>query len=306
MKKIKKFSTILASFLAVAICSFCVAGNVFAGSFSVSPMSENVALAPGDTYYGSFMVYNSPDSGGDFTFESKITPFSEKDETGNVQLEAYKNYSLMTDWITILNGEGTIAPGEKQIVNYTINVPNDAPAGGQYASIIVRSATSDSVDGTINIQQIFQIGYLIYADIAGETTHSGEIESLDVPSFLLSGNISGTATIRNDSNVHEAGEIVMQVFPLFSNEEVFTNEEDPTTTLVMPEATRMKTVAWDNTPDVGIYNVKFTAKFQGITQTVEKVVIKCPIWLLFIIIFAVIFLIFWLVMKSKNRKKSKR
>jgi len=306
MKKIKKISAIFASLLVAAWCSLGLVGNAFAGAFGVSPMSEKIALTPGETYYGSLTVSNPASSDSDFTFETSVEPFFAVDGTDNIKYETEGNYNQMVNWITVLDTSGTVAPNGTKIVHYRIDVPLDAPAGGQYATIIIQSVGSTPVEGAINIQQQVRIAYLIYAEIAGETVHDGEIKSAEVPGFLLSGNIEGTSLIENKGNVHAGATYALQVFPIFSNEEIYTNEEDPDTALIMPEATRLKTTAWDKTPDVGIFNVKYTVEFEGITQTVEKMVIKCPIWLLFIIIFAVIFLIFWLVMKSKSRKKSQR
>lgn len=57
---------------------------------------------------------------------------------------------------------------------------------------------------------------------------------MNVPSFLFSGKITGSAMISNEGNVHSQAVSTLQVFPLFSNEEVFTNEEDPKKSWVMP------------------------------------------------------------------------
>ena len=136
--------------------------------------------------------------------------------------------------------------------------------------------------------------------MTGSVVRKGEIIDASLPSFLLSGNITGAATVKNNGNVHGDAVYKMQVFPLFSDEEVFTNEEDPATAMVFPNRSRYKELAWEGTPMVGIFNVVYTVEFEGATAQIKKMVIICPVWLLFIIIFAIALLILWILMRVRN------
>ena len=310
MIKITKLKTLLVkvayTLAAIVTTGMFYCNNTFADSqFSVSPMNQKIILVPGETYYGSFTVANPADSPEDFIFEATAGPFY-VNEDYDIIYENNGDMNQIVNWITIDTPKGVISPNNKQEIEFMVDVPADAPAGGQYAAISVTSANPMGASGDVNIQSRFTIAHIVYAEIAGTTVRQGEVTSADVPGFMLSGNIAGTSSIKNTGNVHGTATYKLQVFPLFSNEEVYTNEEDPETKTILPDRTLMSTTEWANTPAVGIFNVIYTVEFEGVTTRVSKMVIKCPIWLLFIVIFAIVAIIIWLMSKSKSRKKARR
>ena len=271
--------------------------------FSLSPMDQQIVLTPGDSYESSLKVSNPGSYTTDLDYEVSVEPFYRNDEA-SVVFDNKNGYGEMANWITITSHQsGHLSPNETDEITFKIDVPEDAPAGGQYASVIVSSSSSSSDDAMI--KETRQIGHLIYAEISGETTRDGEIMNIDVPAFLLSGNIRGSASVKNTGNVHGVASYKLQVFPLFSNEEVYTNEENPEQHLILPEQTYYDETAWEETPEFGIYNVVYTVEFEGKTAQASKLVIKCPIWLLFIILFIVAGIAIWLATRAWGRKSKK-
>ena len=112
-----------------------------------------------------------------------------------------------------------------------------------------------------------------------------------------------SSRVKNEGNVHTDAKYVLQIYPLFSDTEVYTNEEDPMESLILPESERYNTLSWDEAPMVGIFKVRQTISIFGDTSTVERIVIICPLWLMFVIVVAIGLGIFWLVSRSKNRRK---
>lgn len=305
----KKIKIILVSLLLITSGVFCgsvVYADAGDRGLSMSPLNQVMVLFPGETYNGSFNISNPESNDTDFAYVVSVKPFF-VDEEYHIYYEETDNLNQIVDWITVGNSEGLLKPNQSTVIDFTIDVPDDIPSGGQYAAITVYSKEADNAAGEdmgIQINQTIGMAYIIYAELAGTTERHGDILDVDVSSFLFSGSIHGSATIKNTGNVHSQATYTMQVFPLFSGEEVFTNEEKPETDLILPGRALYHETKWDDTPWFGIFNVVYKVEFEGVTTEVNKMVIVCPVWLLFIIIFVVFALIFYFVAKAKARKKA--
>ncbi|MBQ9180593.1 hypothetical protein IJ135_00645, partial [Candidatus Saccharibacteria bacterium] len=116
-------------------------------------------------------------------------------------------------------------------------------------------------------------------------------------------------TVNNTGNVHMDIDYYLQVYPLFSGEEVYTNEENPSHAIVLPETSRYISQEWSETPQIGIFKVRQTVMFgsdDSQKSVTEKMVIVCPIWLLFIIFFIIAAIIIWIVMRVRGRNKTSK
>ena len=313
INKIKRW--LVGSISIFAICLGATTNGVYAEGqgISMSPPNQKIILNAGETYNGSFIISNSQNNSGAFKYKVSVKPFF-VDEDYNIYYEKTEGINQIVDWTTLDTTEGILPLGESQRIGFSINVPENAPAGGQYLAIDVSSVNdpkveseSDNSIGTF-INQNISMAHIVYAEIAGTTVRTGEILDASVPSFLFSGNITAESTIKNTGNTHGVAKYTLQIFPLFSDEEVYTNEEDPQTAVILPNRTLISTTTWENTPSIGIFNVIYTVEFEGITTQVSKMVIICPIWLLFLIIFIIAAIIIWLVMRicARGKKKTRK
>lgn len=291
---------LLSIFVGTIISSAIFAVDEANMAFSVAPMNQRISLEPGETYYGTFKITNPATSAYEFYYKASVSPFRVSEEY-EPKFENNGDYNQIVDWIHVENDTGVIRPNETIVVRFTIEVPSNAPAGGQYAAIKITSAKEDETNEGINIDVDYEIAHIVYAEVAGETVRKGEVNSVSVPSFLFSGKIYGTSTIKNIGNVHSDASYTLQVFPVFSNEEIYTNEENPSTKIILPDTTRTVTTAWDQTPSIGIFHVIYNVEFEGVNQKVDKMVIVCPFWLLFIIA-VIIFLIIFKILSGKKEK----
>ena len=273
----------------------------------ISPVRASIELDPGQSYSDSFRVSNV----GIETFEFKVyvTPFQVSDDSGTPNFNDSSKYTQIEDWIETDIKTGKIAPGESQIINYTVNVPVGAAGGGQYAAIMIEADNEIDDKNSVQIGEITRIGYIIYAQVNGEINECVKVVNNNINGFMFEPPISATSLIENCGNIHLNAEYIMKVTPLFSDTVIYTNEEDPETHTVMPEARRYNTTSWtkeQGAPMMGIYNVEQTVKIGKETSTIKKLVFIFPLWLIIIFILLIAAIVFWLVSRSRQRKESKR
>ena len=275
---------------------------------TISPPKQKIVLVPGETFEGTIQVSNSVNATKNLEYSATIGSYGlDKDENGNTDynstdVDTITSYNQMMEWIQLGKDHGSVAPNSTDTIPFTITVPEDAPAGGQYATVLIQNDTKNDEDsGNVMIESKVRFAASIIAEVAGETRNEGEIIENTIPAFLLNNKMSATATVKNNGNVHTDASFILQVWPLIGDEEICTNEEEPTTKMIMPDTERMHAEEC-NLPSIGIFKAKQTVKIFGETSVVERMVVVCPLWLLFIIIFAIVALVIWLVTKSRSRK----
>lgn len=278
--------------------------------FTVTPMSQRVSLKPGEVYNGSITIINPVNSENDFSYKIEVTPYSVVGEDYAADLATRSNYNMMVDWVKVEEPTGTIKPNNSKEVKYTITVPKDAPAGGQYATIAVsQDQSSAAKDGGVAVNNVFEMASLIYAEVAGETKHETEILENEIPGFVTSAPITLKALLKNAGNVHETATVVIVAKDFFTGNVVVETEDDANmyTELVMPETTRaVERNINENLPALGVIHVEQTIYYNGEQSVATKDVIICPIWfmiLLGVTIAAIVGTIVMIVRKHHKKKK---
>lgn len=268
----------------------------------VSPsFAEIEEMQPGKSYDGVFKVQNT--GGKDLDYAITITPYSVKDDKYALDSDTETAYTQMKDWITLSQDSGKLSPNDAEEIKYTIRVPQDAPAGGQYALINIRLVQENDSNSGATITANKQIGFRLLGEIEGNTRRTGKVTEQNIPSILFNPPISATSVVENTGNTHITASYVLRVFPLFSNEEVYTNEDSPYEVTVLPETSRYNSISWDDAPHLGIFRVEQTVTIADDTQTIKKTVFLCPIWLIFIILLIIFCVIFWIFSRIKNRNR---
>lgn len=306
MNNIKKlvltFAALSAAFVGLsAQNNHAMAANEADYHLGITPTQSNLgALEPGKSYTGEFKVRNQGNKTAEF--EVVFAPYSVKNENYDPVYDESSSYTEISKWITTDQDGGIIEPNAEQSIKFTVNVPADAHGGSQSAIIAIRLKQENNATDTA-IQAVQQLGYLVYGNVDGEIIQTGKVLENKIPSFLFTSPITATSLVENTGNVYTAATYKLQVFPLFGDEEVYTNEEEPDKNIIFPETKRFYTASWEGAPQLGIFRVRQTVKIFDDESVVEKLVFICPIWFLFIVLLIIFVAIFWIVSRIRGRNK---
>lgn len=308
--KIKKITQLILSaslILGMAMALPVNAEDDFKANVGVSPMNESIILNPGDVYKGSFSVSNPGYGEEDINYYTEVGPFYVNEDYDPLY-ENFDGTGEIADWITVTSGAtGTLKPNDVAPIEFEINVPETAPAGGQYAviSVVVEVSSADGESGSINIGESMSIGHIILAEITGESVSSGEVTDMGIQSFVIGGNITAFSTVKNTGNVHGRAVYGMKVYPWFSDQPVYSNEDMKEEHYILPDRQYQNESVWTETPMVGVFNVQYTVEFMGNTSEVTRMVIVCPWWLIALFAMGLILMILRIATLMKLSKKKK-
>ena len=275
-------------------------------TFTVLPMSQRFSLEPGKTYTGSISIVNPADATEDFLYKVSVSPYGVMGEDYTADLVTVTNRSEIVKWIKISEPTGRVKPNETKEIEFTITVPEDVAAGGQYAAIAVSSNETTTANEGVAVNNVFELASLVYATVAGETKHDGEILENNVPGFVIKNPVTLSALISNNCNVHEDATFIISASNVFTGEVILPTEDNEGryNELIMPESTREITREINNLPALGIIKINQTIYYQGDANTIEKNVVICPIWfmaLLFVTILAIIISVVKIITKHKRK-----
>lgn len=268
----------------------------------LTPTKQTLELSPGETFTGYFDIHNR----GTETFSIRVyaTPYQVSTQNYNPNYNIENAYTMIKDWVTFEHDRYTIAPNTYQRIHYTITVPQDVPAGGQYSALMSEIISKE--DSHATIESLNRVGLVLYAQVKGQTRSNGygQIIENNLNTFFLSPPISASTLVKNNGNVHGEVTSILSIYPLFSNETIWSNEEDTekNKSIILPETTRFIINSWHGSPRLGIFRVTQEIKFMGATDKVEKIVFICPLWLIFLILLIIISFIIRIVIHFKRRQ----
>lgn len=266
----------------------------------VSPLSVQLGeLEPEKSYEGKIQVSNTGDES--FEYEVYATPYSVTNEEYEPSFNNDTTATQIKDWFEFSDFEGTLGPKESKEISYKVTVPADAPAGGQYAAVMVESKKNR---GKEIVEATARVAVLLYSHVNGETNKCGTIEDININTFVVDSKISATSLVENCGNVDLEAVYKMQVSDLFGNI-LFENQSELESKTLLPDSRRRNTVVWDGSPSVGIFNVELSVELNGESKTVKKIVIVTPLWVIFVVLGVVGLDVFWLVFSSKRKNAKK-
>lgn len=254
-------------------------------TITVTPMSQRFSLNPGETFEGKITVANPVDATEDYSYSISVAPYSVVGSDYTANLTVSTERTKIADWITIPEPKGSLKPNEVREIPFTITVPENAPAGGQYAAITITSDAPSGSSAGLSVKNIIELTSIIYASVGGETVNDGKILENNVPGFSFSVPVEVSAQISNNSNVHEDAFITLAVKNLLTGEEILPNESETGqySELIMPESTRYITRNISNLPSLGLLHVVQSIRYNGEVSITEKNLVICPLWFIILV-----------------------
>ncbi len=279
-----------------------------APSVTLKQAIASLKLDPGQTYNGFFEIENSGSTPFDLTAAVEyFTPGAINGE----RFTSEGRYTEIHNWVRLAKTEfAKVQPGATQRVDYTVEVPVDAPAGSQYTGINVAVKSGDVADEALGVVVSQQIQYRIYANVSGETITRGDVSAYNIPGWVKSGDLVTSMAVKNDGNTDftAAGRLVVK--SLFGREIYRTPEGEQVITFVFPEGESEVIELTMPAPKIGIYRVTQLTELAG--RVIEKtgLVLVAPIWLVVVAIIGLLaavalitILIVRLVKKQRNYDK---
>lgn len=142
-------------------------------SIAISPLTFVLSANPGDRVTNTIKVTNAQ-STGTIGVEMEVKPFTGTETGEAVILEEENPAYALGKWVTITPEEFSLSPKETKIVTYTVNVPQNAEAGGRYASIIAKSGNENfSGTGAATIQRV---GSLVLLSVNGTISYDAVVK----------------------------------------------------------------------------------------------------------------------------------
>lgn len=330
----KKLSYLLAlSILALGLFTTTPVAALEAGDLvmSISPSEQVIDLEPGQKYDGSITVTNVGRLAFDFTL--KAAPYHVNDDNYDPDFSTDNSYTNLKNWLRFPKSVYRLDPGQSVDAEFIVDVPTDAPNGGQYAAIMIQNSAVNPADqedsagqnnlvdqdaasnSPLNLQ--VRAAAVLYGHVqGGELREAAELTNHNLPSFILGDSFSAAATIQNSGNVDFYARQTLSIRNFFTNNEILqpsdTGDESPftETLIVLPGTTRTSLLNW-HLPDtgtfpIGLYRVTQTIVFLDQTHTFERLLFVCPVWLALLLLFLIVLLVIWLVLGLAKRHKTKR
>lgn len=275
----------------------------------VTPVSSRVVLRPGQELEYSMVVANI---GTDkFNYSVYAAPYSVIDEDYNVSFSNETNRTQLARWIKFIKEDGTttdtykgsLEPNEKHTVNYQISVPEDVPAGGQYATIFAQTDNDNTNKDTSGITTVSRIGLIVYGRTNGETNEKAEITDWSVSGLLNQGPITATSKVKNEGNTDIEAKYKFTVRSIFGN----TLHEDEQAYNILPDTERRLNSEWGSNTPMGLFWVTYNVSSSALENAREetKLVVILPIYMIVIMLILLTILIIWIIMLSRKRKERK-
>ncbi|MFA5946461.1 MAG: hypothetical protein WC813_00365 [Patescibacteria group bacterium] len=219
--------------------------NAFA--LTVSPVKLETIGDPGKTITGEIILLNEEDK--EITYYSSFERFDAEGESGNPVFS--KVTEGLPTWITIRDSV-TLGPHERLTVPYTVEIPNDAAPGGNFAAIFWNTVPPDELN-TGEVALGAKVGILMLLRISGDILEGGNLLEFGIKhnqTFFTAPPVDFWYRFKNTGidRVKPSGTVTIRnTFGLKTTE----FNANPTDGNVLPDSIRRLTTYWNEKDSQG-------------------------------------------------------
>lgn len=264
---------------------------------TLSPASEELTLQAGTKKSGKITVINDGDV--DYTFKAYVAPFSVDGEDYNPNFTIVNERTRASQWITLYKQSASLAAGKRTVIDYVVDVPDNAAPGGHYAVLFAETQPSGD---SANIARKKRVGTLLYMAVDGEMQRSGSLESLTTSLWQTKAPVTSDIRIKNDGNVHFTANVNAHYTNIFGRQQFQLKKE----TRIMPGTTRRVPVNWQDAPYFGIFKTGGDIAYLDTTEELpSKYIILLPYPILAGVLGAVVLLVVYGIVKRKRSSRGR-
>jgi len=204
----------------------------------VSAPVYNFGINPGESAQEIIKIRNVGASAQ--TFYPEVLDFKPAGESGTPTFlktteSASYTYSLAS-WITISTQGITLEPKESAALNFTINVPKNAEAGGHYAGILF-GTTAPATTGT-GVAISNKVGSLVLVRVAGDAKEIATLKEFSTPkNSYEKGPVDFIVRVQNSGSVHVIPKGTIEIKNIFGRSVASLNVNDKNGN-VLPDSVR--------------------------------------------------------------------
>lgn len=252
-------------FIGLSIFTVLSLGLVFPTStkavsqgIQISPINYSYEISPGSSTNAQFIISNITDQVMNYVLETEN--FSSVSDDGAPSFggvdEQEMGVTTLKDWITIaaVDREGTIAAGDKRMIQFSIDIPEGADPGGHYAALFAKQITKTpegiSVLGVQN-----RVGALVLVTVPGIVTSTAEITDFTYTKFFWKDPAEFTMKVKNTGTIHYDSTVKVTLTSLLGK----TSEVDLGKHTIIPSFSRDYVGKWAKNYPFGYYKVSATA-----------------------------------------------
>lgn len=185
-------------------------------TITITPPTASFTVDPGGKTEGQMKIIN--DSPSPITFSVNVQDYIVVDNSGTPNIlpsNTLNNKYSAASWIAVNPTTFTVEPGQKQLINYFVQVPNDASPCGHYAAAVFTPQSKGG--GGSGAVVTGEVGTLFYITVNGKCKEQATVTKFFTNAFLEYGPAKILTQIKNFGDLHITPKGTVTVSGLFFN-----------------------------------------------------------------------------------------